>query len=195
MKRRARAWLGIHEENDPERGSEEQAPDAENAKAIADVAYKRYNDDLAQRRDIESRAMPLLSVLSAAIVFVISSLSTSGACLNQNEHIVFYIFIVLGLAVMVAGLFNLLLVLTTQGFVAPDLDEWTTTDYTRRTAGELRTTYEEIAGSYRLYSEQNTDLVRVKLARFNRALVLIFFGIAIIAIDFLWSGCGLPRIW
>ncbi len=179
MKRRARAWLGIHEENDPERGSEEQAPDAENAKAIADVAYKRYNDDLAQRRDIESRAMPLLSVLSAAIVFVISSLSTSGACLNQNEHIVFYIFIVLGLAVMVAGLFNLLLVLTTQGFVAPDLDEWTTTDYTRRTAGELRTTYEEIAGSYRLYSEQNTDLVRVKLARFNRALVLIFFGIAI----------------
>ena len=187
MKRRARAWLGMQEGPEPQAVRTEEANDAENAKVIAELAYNRYSDDLAQRRDIESRAMPLLSVLSAAIVFVINALSTSGACLNRNEHIAFYICIVLGLMVMVAGLFNLLLVLTTQGFVSPNLDDWATSDYTRRPAEELRATYEELAGSYRLYSKINTDLVRVKLMRFNRALVLIFFGIAIIAM----TPCGL----
>lgn len=191
---RLRTWLGIAEppSDEPE---EEEGAETENAKAIAALAYQRYGDDLAQRRDIESRAMTLLSLLSAASVFVIGALKDSGACLTRTDHLIFYGVIIVGMVVMFVGLFNLLLVLTTQGFVSPDLDDWVTPDYTRRGDDQQRDTYEEIAGSYRLYSEQNTALVLVKLARFNRALLLIFLGIAIIVIDYLWAGCGLPRLW
>lgn len=113
MKQRVRSWLGIQEEPDPQMQSEEDKPDAENAKAIAELAYQRYSDDLSQRRDIESRAMPLLSLLSAAIVFVIGSLSNAGTCLTRNEHLTFYAFSIIGMVFMFLGLFNLLLVLTT----------------------------------------------------------------------------------
>lgn len=196
---RLRTWLGVADrvgaQRREEASGEEEGIDSDNAKAIADLAYRRYSEELSKGKDIEARASPVLSLLSAAIIFGTSALGSGGACLMGWERSVFYVGLVVGMALLVLAELNLFLVLTTQGTSFIDLADWATSDYTRRTAAELRDTYEELAGSYLRYTEENIPLTQVKLRRFNRAITMVLFGIVIIVTEFMWAGCGLPRLW
>lgn len=169
--------------------------DAAVAAVIADLAQKRYADEHARSKDIEAKASPVLSLMGAALIFGAGALSSGGTCLTGWERWCFYGFLILGLLLLLLAELNLLLVLSVQGFQYFHLRDWASEEIMQRPRIELRRTYEEIAGSYGLYTEQNVLINNKKAGRYRRALVLLFFGVAILVGDFMWAGCGLPRLW
>lgn len=193
---RLRAWLGVlsQPETTPEKEVTDEV-DADNARTIAELAYRRYSEEHARTKDIEAKASPVLSLLSAAIIFGASALSSGGACLVGWERWVFYTGLLIGMALLLLAELNLFLVLTIQGFSYFHLADWARFEYTRRPPEELRETFEEIAGSYHRYTEENIANNNAKARRYNRALNLVLFGVVIIVIDFMWAGCGVPRLW
>lgn len=193
---RLRRWLGVPEvaEATPRDESAEES-DADNAKVIAELAYRRYTEEHARGKDIEAKAGPILSLLSAAIIFGAGNISNGGRCLIGWEAWVFSVILIVGIVMLVLAELNMLLVLSIQVFKYINLREWALEKYTRRTPAELRSTYEDIAGSYRLYTDENIALNTRKTERYTRALGFLFFGVVIIVSDFMWAGCGLPRFW
>lgn len=194
-----RIWLGI-----PDRlgdtlpdgmVDQDEETSADGAKAIAELAYRRYSEEHARTKDIEAKASPVLSILSAALIFGVGALSNGGACLDGRERVIFYLALLAGMALLLIAELNLFLVLTIQGFSYFHLADWARLEYTRRPPEELRETYEEIAGSYQRYTEENILNNNAKARRYNRALNLVLFGVVIIVVAFMWAGCGVPRLW
>lgn len=200
LRNRMRAWLGVA---DPvvcpprdELAEAEEVVDSENAKTIAELAYRRYAEEHARAKDIESKANPIISLLSAAILFAAGGgLSTGGRCLVGRDTQIFNAVLVIAVGVFFFALLNMLLVLWIQVFKYIDLREWALEEYTRRPTSELRSTYEEIAGSYRRNTDTNIAINDRKGERYSRALGLLFLGVVILLGDFMWAGCGIPRFW
>lgn len=193
------AWLGnpaqVESTGFGDNSVQEEVPSADGAKAIAELAYRRYSEEHARTKDIETKASPVLSILSAALIFGVGALSSGGACLTGGERVAFYIVHLIGVLLLLLAELNLFLVLTIQGFSYFHLADWARLEYTRRPQEELRETYEEIAGSYQRYTEENILNNNAKAKRYNRALNLVLFGVGIIVLDFMWAGCGVPRLW
>ncbi len=200
LRERLRAWLGVTDQveisppDTPGNKTEEIA--AENAKAVAELAYRRYTEEHTRAKDIESKANPVISLLSAAIIFAVGGgLNVGGKCLVGREAQIFNAVLLLAIAAFFFALLNMLLVLWIQVFKYIDLREWALEKYTRRSATELRGTYEEMAGSYRKNTDINILISNRKGERYSRALGLLFLGVVIIIGDYLWAGCGIPHFW
>jgi hypothetical protein len=195
LRERLRLWLGISGEAATLDEESVDDNDADNAKAIAEPAYRRYTEEHARGKDIEAKAGPILSLLSAEIIFGAGNISNGGRCLGGWEAWIFYVILIVGIIMLVLAELNMLLVLSIQVFKYINLREWALEKYTRRSSTALRSTYEDIAGSYRSYTDENIALNNKKTERYTRALGFLFFGVVIIVSDFMWAGCGLPRLW
>ncbi len=191
-----RAWLEVPDRHTVPTNELEEATDTDNVKAIAELAYRRYSEEHARTKDIESKATPVISLLSATILFAAGGgLNAGGRCLTGRNSQIFSALLVIAIGVFFFALLNMLLVLWIQVFKYIDLREWALEKYTRRSAEELRSTYEDIAGSYRKYTDVNIAISDRKGERYSRGLGFLFLGVVIILGDFMWAGCGIPRFW
>ena len=200
LRNRIRHWLRITEAtviasvDAPE--EEEDEIDADNAKAIAELAYRRYSEEHTRAKDIESKASPVIALLSAAVIFAMGGgLNFGGRCLSGRDTQIFNAGLILAIVVFSFALLNMLLVLWIQVFKYLDLREWALEKYTRRSKAELRSTYEDIAGSYRKNTDMNIPISDRKGERYSRGLGLLLLGVVIIVVDYWWAGCGIPRLW
>ena len=70
-----------------------------------------------------------------------------------------------------------------------------TYEETRRPAGQERAQLEELAGTYRRYTEENAPLNERKAQFYITALIALIVGVLCIVGGLMWASCGIPRIW
>jgi hypothetical protein len=174
--------------------SAEPADDTQAARAILALAIERYQYEHGRTKDIEAKAGPTLGLNGAILVLAAGTLKDGAPCLIGWEQGVYNALVFGGIAVLLLAAWFLLRTLWPTVFDYFDLADWVTYEETRRGSAEVRALLEELAGSYRRYTEANYSVNKRKARAYIRALVFLSIGVTLIVAGLLWASCGIPRI-
>ncbi len=167
---------------------------ADAARAILALAIERYQYEHGRTKDIEAKAGPTLGLTGAILVLAAGTLKDGAPCLIGREQWVYNGLVFGGIGVLLLASAFLLLTLRPAVFQYFELANWVTYEETRRSAMEVRALLEDMAGSYRLYTEANGSVNRRKARSYAYALAALSIGVTLVVAGLLWASCGIPRI-
>jgi len=173
----------------------EYKDDTQAARVVIDVVWKRYAEESARSKDLDGKATPLLGFATAILVLSANALTKTPDCVHGTNSIIYTSLIVVGLIVLGVAQFILLRALAVKDYKAIDLDYFADLNQTQRPPEEIRELLEYAAGTYTEATGINKVINDDRADQIAMASKWLIAGGAILAVAFIFPGCGLPQLW